>query len=401
MREIYLIRHGMPDFPGGARMCLGRTDLPLGLRGRLQAALLGAEFAPRGITECFCSALSRSRQTAELMGFASPVIVPGLEEMDAGDWDGLSFDEIRRRWPEYYERRGRDRSLPPPGGEEFGHAQARFSAAVARAMALSRGDVVAVSHSSVIQTLLCTLEGRPFDCARDFNLPYGSVTRLSSDGPGQLRLEEYGRLPVPELTPELADRLLAAAELPEPLEAHCRATAEAAMEIVCALAAAGVCLDETPVYAAAELPEPLEAHCRATAEAAMEIVCALAAAGVCLDETPVYAAALLHDVSKGTPDHALAGAGLMSQLGYPVLAPLIAQHHDIEDPARVDEALVVYMADKLCRGDRRVSVSGRFRASFDKCRDAEALAAHDRRYKAALTAAHTINDICGKEVIPI
>ena len=42
MREIYLIRHGMPDFPGGARMCLGRTDLPLGLRGRLQAALLGA-----------------------------------------------------------------------------------------------------------------------------------------------------------------------------------------------------------------------------------------------------------------------------------------------------------------------------------------------------------------------
>lgn len=75
-------------------------------------------------------------------------------------------------------------------------------------MALSRGDVVAVSHSSVIQTLLCTLEGRPFDCARDFNLPYGSVTRLSSDGPGQLRLEEYGRLPVPELTPELAERLL-------------------------------------------------------------------------------------------------------------------------------------------------------------------------------------------------
>lgn len=72
MREIYLIRHGMPDFPGGARMCLGRTDLPLGLRGRLQAALLGAEFAPRGITECFCSALSRSRQTAELMASPRP-----------------------------------------------------------------------------------------------------------------------------------------------------------------------------------------------------------------------------------------------------------------------------------------------------------------------------------------
>ena len=47
MRDIYLIRHGMPDFPGGARMCLGRTDLPLGrrnVRNRLgQAALLRGE----------------------------------------------------------------------------------------------------------------------------------------------------------------------------------------------------------------------------------------------------------------------------------------------------------------------------------------------------------------------
>ena len=197
MRDIYLIRHGMPDFPGGARMCLGRTDLPLGLRGRLQAALLGAEFAGSGLGDCFCSRLTRSRETAELMGCERPVVIPGLEEMDAGEWDGLSFDEIRRRWPEYYERRGRERALPPPGGEEFGPASRRFSAAVARAASLSRGDAVIVSHSSVIQTLLCTLEGVPFSCARDFNLPYGSVTRLRCPEPGRFELVEYGRLPRP------------------------------------------------------------------------------------------------------------------------------------------------------------------------------------------------------------
>ena len=360
MREIYLIRHGMPDFPGGARMCLGRTDLPLGLRGRLQAVLLGAVYGPSGAGECFCSHLSRSRQTAELMGFASPVIIPGLEEMDAGDWDGLSFDEIRRRWPEYYERRGRDRSLPPPGGEEFEAANRRFTAAVKRALALSRGDVAIVSHSSVIQTLLCVLEGRPFDCARDFSLPYGSVTRLGFDGDGFI-LRGYGLLPVPELTPGLAGRLLDASEP----------------------------------------PAELAAHCRLTAETAMEIVCRLAAAGVCLDENLVYAAALLHDVSKGTPGHALAGAGLMSQLGYPALAPLIAQHHDLEDCSKPDEAMAVYLADKLCLGGRRVSVSERFRASLGKCRDEQARQAHDRRYKAALEAAKTINDICGKDVIPV
>ena len=91
----------------------------------------------------------------------------------------------------------------------------------------------------------------------------------------------------------------------------------------------------------------------------------------------------------------------MSQLGYPELAPLIAQHHDIEDVTKADEAMTVYLADKLCRGEKRVSIAGRFRASFDKCRDAEALSAHDRRHKAALAAARTVNDICGKEVIPV
>ena len=361
MRDIDLIRHGMPDFPGGARMCLGRTDLPLGLRGRLQAALLGAEFAGSGLGDCFCSRLTRSRETAELMGCERPVVIPGLEEMDAGEWDGLSFDEIRRRWPEYYERRGRERALPPPGGEEFGPASRRFSAAVARAASLSRGDAVIVSHSSVIQTLLCTLEGVPFSCARDFNLPYGSVTRLRCPEPGRFELVEYGRLPAPPMTPELAERLLAAAQLPEE-------TAE---------------------------------HCRAAARAAMDIVCALAAAGLCLDETRIYAAALLHDVSKGTPGHALAGAGLMSQLGYPELAPLIAQHNDLEEPSRTDEAAVVFLADKLRRGAAPVRVTERFRESLSRCRDEEARRAHGRRLEAALESARRINDICGKDVVQI
>ena len=30
MKKVYLIRHALPDFPGGKRMCIGTTDLPLG-----------------------------------------------------------------------------------------------------------------------------------------------------------------------------------------------------------------------------------------------------------------------------------------------------------------------------------------------------------------------------------
>ena len=30
MKRVYLIRHGLPDFPGGKRMCIGSTDIPMG-----------------------------------------------------------------------------------------------------------------------------------------------------------------------------------------------------------------------------------------------------------------------------------------------------------------------------------------------------------------------------------
>ena len=98
MPSIYLIRHGKPDFPGGARMCLGRTNLPLGALGRLQAAMLGFEL--RGAAEAvYSSPLSRAVQTAAPLGSELEVL-DGLTEQYAGEWDGLTFDEIRARWPE-------------------------------------------------------------------------------------------------------------------------------------------------------------------------------------------------------------------------------------------------------------------------------------------------------------
>ena len=64
MRKLYLIRHGRPDIPQGKRLCLGRTDIPLGPLGRMQACLLGQELAGR-VSRVFSSPLSRAVQTAE------------------------------------------------------------------------------------------------------------------------------------------------------------------------------------------------------------------------------------------------------------------------------------------------------------------------------------------------
>ena len=81
-RKVYLIRHAMPDIPIGERWCVGgRTDLPLGRLGRLQAALL--PFVPelRDLGAVFCSDMIRARQTA-LPLCPAPREMPGLQEQD-------------------------------------------------------------------------------------------------------------------------------------------------------------------------------------------------------------------------------------------------------------------------------------------------------------------------------
>ena len=38
MKRIFLIRHGLPEFPEGQRQCVGSTDIPLSTAGSAQAA---------------------------------------------------------------------------------------------------------------------------------------------------------------------------------------------------------------------------------------------------------------------------------------------------------------------------------------------------------------------------
>lgn len=154
MKRIYLIRHGQPEFPGGERMCLGTTDLPLSEAGRQQAREMARKLPP--VTAVYASALSRAVETARFL--EHPVtILPGLGEIYQGLWDGLTFQEIRREYPRLYEARGNNRDLPPPGSEPPAKALARFSQALHQAAAQSPGDLAVVSHRGVMALYLGTL----------------------------------------------------------------------------------------------------------------------------------------------------------------------------------------------------------------------------------------------------
>ena len=118
MKRIYLIRHGLPEFPDGRRQCIGSTDLPLSGEGMLQASEM-ARALPT-VSAVFSSPLTRAMETA----------------------------------------RARDLSLQPPDAESCEAGLARFSAAMEEAARRSPGDLAVVAHGGIIALFLEHITGR-------------------------------------------------------------------------------------------------------------------------------------------------------------------------------------------------------------------------------------------------
>lgn len=156
MKKVYLIRHGLPDFPGGKGMCIGTSDIPMGERGLAQAAEMAGKLPP--VRAVFSSPLTRAVQTAQAIRLPVTVI-NGLREMYAGEWDGLNFDQIRERYPDLYAARAKDLTIPLPGAEDHSEGLARFSAAMKSAAEAAPGDCAVVAHGGIIAQFLQSVSG--------------------------------------------------------------------------------------------------------------------------------------------------------------------------------------------------------------------------------------------------
>ena len=172
MKKVYLIRHGLPDFPNGQRMCIGTTDLPMAKPGLLQATEMAKKLPP--VTAVFSSPLIRAVQTAEAIGLPITVL-DGLRELNAGEWDGLTFDQIRQRYPELYAARGKDLTSPLPGAEDHKEGLVRFAAAMDEAAKTASGDFAVVAHGGVIAQFLKEISGTWY------KPDYAEIVHLSFD----------------------------------------------------------------------------------------------------------------------------------------------------------------------------------------------------------------------------
>lgn len=161
--RIMLVRHGATVLSAEDRFA-GSSDVDLSDDGRELARRLADRLATAKIDAFYCSDMKRTTQTATIVAQRhgrSPLGVPGLREIDHGQWERMVHREVEQRYAAEYAAWSADPfNVAPPGGETGLHVLSRAMPALLKIVADHAGQtVLVVSHKATNRLLMCALMG--------------------------------------------------------------------------------------------------------------------------------------------------------------------------------------------------------------------------------------------------
>lgn len=183
---ILLTRHGHTDRSEPEQYLGQRIDVGLSARGRESAERLRDRLAGIAIDRIVSSPLVRAAETAQIVAAGRPVeLDKRLLELDYGRWEGLTLDEIERRFPGELEQYAADPATHRVGGGESGRQVARRLGALLDELldwaesGGGRRTCLVVGHSSTNRILLAMCLGVALrDYRRRFDQDWANLTVL-------------------------------------------------------------------------------------------------------------------------------------------------------------------------------------------------------------------------------
>ncbi|MBQ6971311.1 MAG: histidine phosphatase family protein [Synergistaceae bacterium] len=161
-RRILLARHGQTEWNKSYRF-QGRTNIHLTEEGMHQAELLSLRLRSWPPEVVYTSPLDRAKYTADKIASRfglSPVVIPELEEINFGSWEGESLISLEHDNPEAYNRWRSDPFFnPPEGGESWPEIEARLTRAVNIMLDSPHKKIIAVSHGGIMRALYAVIMG--------------------------------------------------------------------------------------------------------------------------------------------------------------------------------------------------------------------------------------------------
>jgi len=161
---MILVRHGETEWNRVERF-RGRADVPLNGTGLAQAKAMArrvaAEWRPVAI---YSSPLTRAVKTAEAVAWHFDLRVEvnsGLIDIDYGEWQGLTPDEVRERWPKIVDAwYNAPHTAQIPNGETLDDLRVRAMSTVNEMAKRHKGQtIVLVGHTVINRIILLAVLG--------------------------------------------------------------------------------------------------------------------------------------------------------------------------------------------------------------------------------------------------
>ncbi|MGE5544906.1 MAG: histidine phosphatase family protein [Bacillota bacterium] len=185
--RLILVRHGSTIWNAEGRY-QGTIDIPLSDQGRREARMVAERLRNEDIKAVYSSNLIRARETAEII--ASPhglpvKVIPELGEINFGDWEGLTAQEIKDRFGEDAYRTW----LTDPVNADISRGDhiTEFAERVVQGFnqiiqAHPEDTVVIATHGGALMVLGCHLHGEDLSCFRKYYHHNAAISVVEVEG---------------------------------------------------------------------------------------------------------------------------------------------------------------------------------------------------------------------------
>ena len=165
--RIHLLRHGQVEGFEQKRYN-GQGDIPLTALGRQQSAAFAGRFQHHQLAAIYSSDLVRCRTAADqiaILQATAPVYREDLRELHIGDWEGQTWQQLEKRYPELWQARLADIvNVAPPAGENLLQLAQRVRPVIEEMVAAhAGGEIVLVGHGGVNRVILLDAIGAPLE----------------------------------------------------------------------------------------------------------------------------------------------------------------------------------------------------------------------------------------------
>ncbi|MBQ9570592.1 MAG: alpha-ribazole phosphatase [Prevotella sp.] len=175
--EVTLIRHTSVGVPKGT--CYGWTDVPLADTFIEEAENTKQQLQGLIFNQVFSSPLSRARKLAAYCGYPNPIIDERLKEMNMGDWEMRTFDEIERNDPHIQEWFDDYMHQPTTTGESYPQLYQRVSNFLDELRRKPFEHVAIFAHGGVLVSAGVYAGIFPADNPFQFMVPYGGIIHIT------------------------------------------------------------------------------------------------------------------------------------------------------------------------------------------------------------------------------